>query len=179
MLDVQNTITSESAKCNDIFDGTYFKLVPDKCTRHATVATCVKCEPRIVQIKGYGASSSNFLSHLRRKHGSIMCNKCRNYINEKRNAEKEPTFTINEVRNPTSNSSNRRVRYPQSLTQDDFEKKIAKFIIHAMIPLKIVDDPYCMDIFKNLNIEDYGLRLISRRTLGRRIDSLYVDTKTN
>lgn len=62
--------------------------------------------------------------------------------------------------------------YTNSLHYD-----IVKFIIHSMIPLRVVEDPYFIAIFKNLNHP--GITMLSRRSLGRQIESLFETFKTN
>lgn len=42
-----------------------------------------------------------------------------------------------------------------------------------MIPLRVVEDPYFSKIFTDSKISEMGLILISRRTLGRRIEKYY------
>lgn len=104
-------------------------------------------------------------------------NEYRNYTNKKKSEREIETLARNEIRHPNSRRSRTCFRSQAKLTQEELEKKICEFIIHAMIPLKIVDDPYFIDIFHRLNIAHDGLRLISRRSLARRIDTLYADTK--
>jgi hypothetical protein len=51
--------------------GTFFKFLNDKsCSQqNKTVVQCVKCDPKVVELKGYGNSTSNFVTHLKRRHG--------------------------------------------------------------------------------------------------------------
>ncbi|CAI6353220.1 unnamed protein product [Macrosiphum euphorbiae] len=47
-------------------DGKFFKILNEKSLENKIVVQCVKCEPKIVELKGYGNSSSNFVTHLKR-----------------------------------------------------------------------------------------------------------------
>lgn len=67
--------------------GKFFIPVPQKCSPNRTVALCVKCMPSAVEIKGYGKSSSNFLSHLKRKHGDTALEEYRQYTDGKKPKE--------------------------------------------------------------------------------------------
>lgn len=155
-----------------IVDGKFFKLVPHKSTNHTTVATCINCEPNIVEIRGNASSSSNFLSHLKRKHGVMLLNEYKRYALQKRITEEHAPSSI--IKRPKRKTGE---HLRCVLTQEQFETNIAKFVIHAMVPLQVVDDPYFTAIFEQLNIADYGLQTISRRTLGRKLDSMYIVTK--
>jgi len=46
--------------------GKFFKFLNDKlCSQqNKMVVQCVKYEPKVVELKGYGNSTSNFLTHL-------------------------------------------------------------------------------------------------------------------
>lgn len=59
------------------------------------------------------------------------------------------------------------------MTQEQFDENILKYFIHSMIPLRAVEDPYFSKIFTDLKISEIGLTLMSRRTLGRRIEKHY------
>ncbi|KAL4097982.1 hypothetical protein QTP88_022660 [Uroleucon formosanum] len=47
-------------------DGIFLKFLPEKscASESKTVVQCVKCEPKIVELKDYGNSSSNFVTHI-------------------------------------------------------------------------------------------------------------------
>lgn len=57
-----------------------------------------------------------------------------------------------------------------TFSQKGFDEAITRFIIHSMVPLRVVEDPYFISIFNKLNF-----CIMSRRALGRRINSLYED----
>ncbi|UYV68193.1 hypothetical protein LAZ67_5003332 [Cordylochernes scorpioides] len=59
------------------------------------------------------------------------------------------------------------------ITQEQFDENILKYFIHSMIPLRAVEDPYFSKIFTDLEISEMGLTLMSRRSLGRRIENHY------
>jgi len=56
------------------------------------VESCVKCEPKNVNIKGFKFSSSNFKSLLKRKHDSSVIDEYENYINKKNKKIHIPTL---------------------------------------------------------------------------------------
>jgi len=85
LLDSQSQTISKSIKIATnatILDGTFFKLISSDTKN--VVASCVKCEPKNVNIKGSKFSSSNFKSHLKRKHDSSVIDEYENYINDAR-----------------------------------------------------------------------------------------------
>lgn len=63
-------------------DGIFFKFLPEKscASESKTVVQCVKCEPKIVELKGYGNSSSNFVTHLKRRHGNDAAEEYKNHL---------------------------------------------------------------------------------------------------
>ena len=63
-------------------------------------------------------------------------------------------------------------------SQKQFESDVARYIIHSMIPLRSVDDPYFRQIFINLGL-GASINAISRRKLGRIVNQLYVDDLLN
>lgn len=40
----------------------------------------LKCEPKIKELKGYGNSSSNFVTHLKRQHGPNAAEEYKNHL---------------------------------------------------------------------------------------------------
>lgn len=68
-----------------ILDGKYFKIVQGKnfLKTGDVVATCVACLPKIVEVKGALTSTSNFKSHLKRRHDSNLVKEYEKYCKEK------------------------------------------------------------------------------------------------
>lgn len=42
-------------------------------------------------------------------------------------------------------------------TQHQFDENILKYFIHSMIPLRAIEDPYFLKIFKNLEISEMDI----------------------
>ncbi|KAL4141886.1 hypothetical protein QTP88_004440 [Uroleucon formosanum] len=63
-------------------DGNFFKILNEKSclSENKIVVQCVKCEPKIVKLKCYGNSSSNFVTHLKRRHGSDAIEEHKTYL---------------------------------------------------------------------------------------------------
>lgn len=52
-----------------ILNGHFFKIVKEDDSKpNKITALCLKCKPKDVKIKGYRNSTSNFVSHLKRRH---------------------------------------------------------------------------------------------------------------
>ena len=51
-----------------ILNGKYFSVIKEKSNDTSIVGLCQLCLPKKTEIKGQITSSSNFLSHLKRKH---------------------------------------------------------------------------------------------------------------
>ena len=144
-----------------LLDGSFFKYLPEESTATTVVGICIKCRPVIVKVKGYGTSTSNFISHLKRKHGHHTVDDFKLHLKRKRNEKMVSTRTPK--------------REDRVITQEKFEDNLFKYFIHAMVPLRSVENSYFSKIFSDLDVSKRGLKLLSRRTLGRRIDDYYRD----
>ncbi|GBP81138.1 Retrovirus-related Pol polyprotein from type-1 retrotransposable element R1 [Eumeta japonica] len=121
------TLDSNSQSKSVVFDGTFFKYVPEKSSDSKTVAICVKCLPKkTVHIKGHRNSSSNFVSHLKRIHGSTVVEEYRKHQDVSKNKRKEklePLLQNSEatlkVKGPVSQEDFERIKNP--LTDNEFE----------------------------------------------------------
>lgn len=145
-----------------LFDGVFFEKLSMKSTATTTVAVCKKCSSS-VEIKGYKHCTSNFLNHLKRKHG----NDC---VEEYKLCCKQRKI---EAAQSASASTNKCVRKSKlnPYTQESFDEDIVKFVSHSMVSLNCIEDPYLSTIFEKLNIQKIGLTVI--RTLGRRLKKYY------
>lgn len=266
-----------------LLDGTFFQELPEKSTGNNIVAICNTCAPRYVEIKGYRNCTSNFVSHLKRRHGSEILEQYRIYKKRKslhgrpstssqlscesytvtnthfeesfdsdisiergyahstipfRSIDNPHTFEESFFKPTVSNAyfvenfkseimtdsadsiiplrstentgsfeqlphtpgavtdiqfeenfnhdivkdvahSMTRLRSIETssksiYSQESFSRDIMKFFAHAMIPLKSVDNPYFTQIFKNLNIENYGLKLVNHQSLGHLLSDDYI-----
>lgn len=89
--------SSESISMATILDGTFFKLVSSNSKN--VIATCVKCEPKNVNIKESKYLSSNFKSHLKRGNTIIwfwksMKSTLMKFENQKKPNLKNPTWKL-------------------------------------------------------------------------------------
>lgn len=167
--------STAGAKCSSsslqsrliLLDGTFFKHLPEESIGNKVTALCMRCpKDHETKVKGYNNCTSNFLSHLKRKHGKDCIDDYQKYIKKKKTVEKKVNETIRVTKISKKNIQ-------EKLTQEQFDENIVKYFIHSMIPLRAVEDPYFAAIFSDLQISENGLTLISRRTLGRRIENYY------
>ncbi|XP_054711079.1 uncharacterized protein LOC129220674 [Uloborus diversus] len=167
------TDTAESSSSSPerllLLDGTFFKFLPEESTGNKIAALCMKC-PRdvLTKVKGYHNCTSNFLGHLKRKHGQECIEEYKTYSKKQRSEVREKNDTIVKIKTGKTNKSNE-----NTITQEQFDENILKYFIHSMIPLRAVEDPYFSKMFMDLKISEMGLTVMSRRTLGRRIGKHY------
>lgn len=155
---VQNVSTEEYQTMKRIIDNEFFHYLPEKSFANTIVALCVKCQPQVVEIKGYKSTTSNFISHLKRRHGEETVKEYKEYISSKKLRKTSPTRTIGGTVSGYD-------------SQDAFDEDIAKFVIHSMVPLRTVENPYFISLFDKLKISQQGVKIMSRRSLNRRINS--------
>lgn len=67
-----------------LLDGTFFKYIPEESTAHKITALCTKCLPSTTKVRGFDNCTSNFLSHLKRKHGQDCVNEYKAYLKRKK-----------------------------------------------------------------------------------------------
>lgn len=156
--------TSESSvlehqRVPSILNGKYFSVVEKKSNAKCVIGLCQFCLPKKTEIRGQVTSSSNFLSHLKRKHFNQFEEYCSESARKKQRAS--AGFATNEE--------------AKKVTQNQFEMDVARYVINSMIPLKWVEDTYFRQIFNNLGL-GAKINTISRRTLGRTINKIYTDS---
>lgn len=84
-----------------LFDGTYYKLLLDKCTDKNTVAVCMKCsDQQSKEVKGYGKTTSNFLGHLKRKHGADTEKECKKYMKDNKQKKNKHNTVLTSRQTP-------------------------------------------------------------------------------
>ncbi|XP_055902893.1 uncharacterized protein LOC129939052 [Eupeodes corollae] len=161
----ENSPINGTTKTMTIVDGRFFRMIPDKCVMNTTVATCVKCEPRYIEIKGNVNSSSNFLCHLKRKHGREAVLEYTEYLHSKKRCR----------RGQASNASEgaRQVQIKVRQIQEQLDMKILKFIVNSMVPMATVTNSYFLEIFKHFNVNERDLRAFNREVLNTKLVSLY------
>ena len=160
-IDVDSDNDNESSAGPTILNGKFFKIVYNEAegtdSSDNITASCVKCEPNLVTIKGSKKSTSNFISHLKRRHGQETFDEYQNYKGQCR-------------RRKTSISKNVSCASKQiKKSQKTLNEKIVRFVIHSLVPLRVVENPYFQEMFASSN----SLTVPSRRQLGREINKLY------
>ncbi|CAH2091347.1 unnamed protein product [Euphydryas editha] len=157
-----DTISEEILPC--ILDGKFFTFLLGESTDKKRVARCTICATKEVKICESRNATSNFVTHLKRKHGKATLNEYINYSKTKKRPKRHSFSSGN----------------TQSLlNQDDFNRHVANYFIHSMSPLQNVDNPYFKKFFDYLEISKSGLSVMSRRTLGRCINDSYEKTLTD
>jgi len=136
-----------------ILDGLFFEVFSQDGEQ--IVATCQKCLPQNIKIKGTRNSTSNFLSHLKRKHGASAVEEYKEHLEVFKTANKK---TKSQNTKPT---------------QLNFTGNLVKFFSSSLIPLNAVEDENFISMLKGLNIQDYGINVPSRRSLCRLIANQY------
>ncbi|CAH0394609.1 unnamed protein product [Bemisia tabaci] len=136
-------------------DGSFFKLVANECTDTSIVALCVMCQPTYVRVNGSPESTERFRAHLLLSHGKYVLGQYDRYISKHLSKE-------------TSDSEGQKKQL-----QEAFDTHIAQFILHSLVPLEIVENPFFNTIFKFLNVSERGLSVPSKQALERRIVSFY------
>ena len=149
----------EQQRVPTILNGKYYSVVEKKSNAKRVIGLCQFCLPKKTEIRGQVTSSSNFLSHLKRKHFNHFEEYCSESARKKQRAS--ASFATNEE--------------AKKVTHNQFEMDVAKYAINSMIPLKWVEDTYFRQIFINLGL-GAKINTISRRTLGRTINQIYTDT---
>lgn len=135
-----------------ILDGKFFSLLKDKCDirSNRAVGICQLCEPKALEIKGQFNVSTNFLKHLKRKHGPAAVEDYNKYVEGKKTCRRRV-------------QTSRAVKI--TLNQEEFNHLIAKAIVSSMIPFRVVEDKWFREIFHQLNIDFHGLAIPSRQSV--------------
>lgn len=63
-------------------------------------------------------------------------------------------------------------RTSSTLDQTKFDQLILNYVVNGMRPLSTVEDPDFRNLFTKM---DFGVSIMSRRTLGRKLDDMYLD----
>ena len=130
----------------------YYTVLHEKCSQINAIARCNLCRPE-QEIKGQWSSTSNFRSHLKRKHHTEFV----------------------EYTDEVERTKRRNAVHQGAGSQNRFQMDMAKFIISAMLPLQVVENVEFRRMFHNLGLAN-KVKNISRRTIGRCIGKLYVET---
>ncbi|XP_024873910.1 uncharacterized protein LOC112455921 [Temnothorax curvispinosus] len=148
-------------------DGTYFKVDKSKSSTVTgdVVAVCQFCNPTRA-LKGKFRITSNFTTHLKRKHANVY-NEYLEYAKQKRHGV-ENTSVID------------RKRWSCVLNQEEFEQNITNFVLKYMIPFRAVEDPSFRKIFNDFKIKrgDTRLKHLTCYSLAKRVDRSFKDNVT-
>ncbi|XP_066590765.1 uncharacterized protein [Prorops nasuta] len=141
-------------------DGKYFTINVSKCktTTGTIVAVCQNCNP-LKEIKGSIRTTSNFTTHLKRKHAAAYKEYLK-YAIEKRKGSKS---TINKK------------RFSCYFDQETFEQNIVNFILKFMVPFHAVEDSSFRKIFDNFQIKigSSQLKHLTRYTIMKKVDNIF------
>ncbi|XP_024085116.1 uncharacterized protein LOC112127868 [Cimex lectularius] len=159
-----------------ILDGKFFEIILDKSNENNVVAKCKKCDPDLrSEVKGHRLSSSNYVYHLKRKHGQEGYNEYREYLQEKK-------YKYSDGEGDCSNGgyeSGRSKGFVKhvKICQPVFEEKITRFLIHSMIPFRVVENECFADLLKSIGI--LGLKIPSRKNVVRKAEVLFKNNNDN
>lgn len=174
---MQTNQANEKLPC--ILDGKFFVYSETESTKTKRVAICVSCRPKIVKISGFINSTSNFVSHLKRRHGEGTYREYKNHLRNVNKSKRTLRITNRRQLRKSKTRNNNCEAKDRRVLQGKFTESIIKFFVNSMIPLQAIDDPYFKKIFEGLNITAEGLNLVNRISLGRLIDSYFVKEIAN
>lgn len=160
-------------ECSPLFDGTYYKIT-EKGSNFAITAQCQKCIPKSKYIKGRSNATTNFLKHIKTKHPQELQNYL-DYKKYKRSANiaqcRRTQTTASSCNEPTAINKKKQLDLKssflgmgQKISQEQFDKRIVKFITNTMSALSIIENDSFIQLFDGLNI-----KVMSRKTAVRRI----------
>lgn len=110
--------------------------------------------------------TSNLCAHVRKHHGAASCAEFAKWLSDKRRA-----FVS---RNPRRISETRmNYRCSNVSLQKRFDAALVKFITQSLIPLRVVEQESFQELLQVLGFDQKGLKLMSRRTLGRRLEEAH------
>lgn len=147
----------------NLLDGTFFQKVTEKSVETRVVAGCKKCSPNYMKVKGFRFCTSNFITHLKRKHRNQALEEYRIYAKNKRSRTARSSTTMQPWRKSIKSMYN----------QEQFNVDMVNYFTHSMIPLRCVENPYFLKTFENFDIRKYGLNIITRRNLSRLLCDSY------
>ncbi|XP_043270948.1 uncharacterized protein [Venturia canescens] len=148
---------SRKIKKTLLLDGQFFVVDREKSSlTGAVLAYCNSCTvPKL--LSGSFRSTSNFSSHLKRKHQEEHA-RYKEYVRLKRQGR--VTSIID------------RRRWSCLFDQNKFEENVTDFILKFMLPFRVVEDPGFRKIFDDFKIQkgDSQIKHLTRYTLGKRVE---------
>lgn len=143
-----------------ILDGQFFEVITS--TGNKIAASCKMCKSII---KGSTFCNSNFKTHLKRKHGEECLEEYNAY--KKKGCKKTKSSAVTSAVSLTSTKPN--LIYQQT----EFDRHVVKYFIDSMISLRCIENKYFIDIINNLKDSNSLLKIMSRRSLGRKIQEYF------
>lgn len=162
------------------------------------ILNCKLCLPKTVNIKAHTSSFNNLKQHIKRSHSSQFDTfeekirkgssrgKSKKIISirssEESSTDNNGSTSAGSVLSPPSkrhcqqsiNEAFQIVTSVKNVSQNIVDQRIVEFVVENMLPLQVVESTSFEKLVKTLNPNKDS---ISRRTLGRRISSLYFDLK--
>lgn len=153
-----------------LFDGTFFHVITT--TQNCIKAKCALCVPQEIFIKGPVTTTSNFLKHLRCKHGESSIEKYKSHKRACQNKIKETAGKMTSM-NPMMTAfrtGNEKLlpalmKNKKRINEERFNGKFVNFFVQTMIPLSIIEHESFRELFSDFNVS-----IMSRRSLVRRVD---------
>lgn len=159
----QATTSSDGSKCA-ILDGKFFKVVSQNQSGKIE-AECQLCTTKKVIICGSYVATTNFKTHLKRRHPEKI-EEFENHKKEYASGQKKKSKTFRQTRLFDHASP--------SIPQTKVDSLVKSFIVKGMHALATVEQPEFIDLVQGLTP---GANVMSRRTLGRRIDEEFLAKK--
>ncbi|KAM7309404.1 uncharacterized protein ISCGN_013035 [Ixodes scapularis] len=157
--------TSSEAKNPNILDGKFFKVIAEE-DKHVK-AICQSCQKTI---SGSRSATSNFRTHLKRIHPLVLVeydeHVRRDPNQKKRQCTAGPEPALKQTRLVLATVPSAPV-----VTQTKFDSLLTDLIVKGMLPLTFVEQPEFVAFVKGTC--PATINVMSRRTLGRRVDSDY------
>ncbi|KAL4107528.1 hypothetical protein QTP88_017864 [Uroleucon formosanum] len=148
-------------------NGIFFKFLPEKscASESKMVVQCVKCEPKIVELKGYGNSSSNFVTHIKRRHGNNAAEEYKNHLRSIGPPNKKIKTFVKQLKIKTTQENFENINKKNYLREQDFD-----YIEEHL--LSIVPMAEAFDIMQGETNTYYGVVLPCLLALRRKIETL-------
>ena len=143
---------------------------------NSVTARCQKWGPqvpdRMKNVKVGLKSTSNLITHLKKHHGIVEAEEFKRWLEQSR----EDFVT----RNLRRSGETRMARKPNARSlQKRFESALLNLVARSTIPLRLVEQEAFRDLLDVLHFKRLGLKHVSRRTLGRRVDAAHIASMAN
>lgn len=160
-----------------ILDGKFFKIIKEKNDSGPTTAQCKFCNSRI---KGSKLSTSNFLSHLKHKHPTLV----KTYENYKRDTYIPPSKKpkLNEESSKSVSTNDSSSVGSQNIFSFNKNKRaeqlISKFVLESSSSFKIVENPAFVNMITEIS-KMGSIKCPSRKQVSRSVDKIFDELQKN